>query len=55
VVCAGLKVECKVTAFEDAGLEERDGLLLGESGRSGRIVSPSYVFYFVACTVMRVS
>ena len=29
-MCAGLKVECKDTAFEDAGLGERDGLLLGE-------------------------
>ena len=55
MVCAGLKVECKYIAFEDAGLGEHDGLLLGEFGRFGRIVSPSYVFSFVSHSVMRVS
>lgn len=55
VVCAGLKVECNDTAFEDGGLVECDGLLLGEFGHLGRIVSPTYVFFFVAYSVMRVS
>lgn len=54
MVCAGQKVECKDTAFEDAGLGERNSLLLGEFGRFGRIVSLSYVFSFVAYSVMRV-
>jgi hypothetical protein len=54
VVCAGLKVECKDTALENAGLVERDGLLLGEFECLGRIIPSSYVFSFVAYSVMRV-
>jgi len=53
VVCAGLKFECKDTAFEDAGLGERDGLLLGEL--DVRIMLPSFVFSFVAYSELRVS
>jgi hypothetical protein len=55
VMCAGLKIACNDTAFEDGGLVECDGLLLGKFGRLGRIVSPTYVFSFVAYSVMRVS
>ena len=55
MVCAGVNVECKNTSLEDAGPVERDGLLLGEFGCLGRIMSPSYVFSFGAYSVMRVS
>jgi hypothetical protein len=46
VVCAGRKVECKDTSFENAGLVERDGLLSCEFVRLERIVSPSYAFSY---------